>query len=149
MAHIKKISFETVGNNQGCTCDRCGQYIKNIYTVEFTEGMKMNYGIDCFEKLYKTGNLTKEATKILKKTIKSIANYEARLEQYQNNEIKPEEDGGWYYQQPQAGWYEEGYWTGKPYEEYRQWVINELIPSRIADKQKELAKFAKIDFKVD
>ena len=75
MAHIKKISFSSVNVREGCTCDRCGQWIKNIWTVDFLEGFSMNYGIDCFEKLCKSGRLSDYGMKLMKKALKSISRY--------------------------------------------------------------------------
>lgn len=143
MAHIKKISFARVGEHEGCTCDRCGQYIRNIWTVEYKEGLRMNYGIDCWEKIYKEG-LNKQSVKILKKLMKSIKNYEERLAQYVSGELTADNDES--YKVTQADWNKDDYWHGKSFEEYKEWLVNEFFPYSISDKQKELAKFAKVNF---
>lgn len=143
MAHIKKISFSSVGKQEGCTCDRCGQYIKNIWTVEYEEGLRMNYGIDCFEKIYKKG-LNATGSKLMKKIMVSIKSYEDRLAQYVSGELTAETDES--YQTDQMDWNKDNYWYGRSFEEYRDWMINEFFPHRIADKQKELARFQKVNF---
>lgn len=143
MAHIKKISFSSVGKQEGCTCDRCGQYIKNIWTVEYEEGLRMNYGIDCFEKIYKKG-LNATGSKLMKKIMVSIKSYEEGLAQYVSGELTAETDES--YQIDQMDWNKDNYWYGRSFEEYRDWMINEFFPHRIADKQKELARFQKVNF---
>ena len=141
MAHIAKIRFNSVGRNEGCTCDRCGQYIRNIWTVEYKEGFTVNYGIDCWEKVYKTG-VNKYLEKEMRKIMKSIKSYDEMLSKYVSGEINEETDGGWIYDQKD----EHIAWYGKPFEEYREWMINEFFPYRIGEKQKELKKFERINF---
>ena len=65
MAYIKRISFAHVGRNEGCLCDRCGQYIQNIVTVDYADGVRINYGRDCFDKLYKSGRLNAQGVKLM------------------------------------------------------------------------------------
>ena len=86
MAHIKKIKFSRVGKQEGCTCDRCGQYIRNIWTVDYKEGLTMNYGIDCWEAICKEG-LSKQGIRLMNKTMKSLQSYEERLAAYTSKEI--------------------------------------------------------------
>jgi len=143
MAHIKRISFSRVGKQEGCTCDRCGQYIQNIWTVEYKEGLRMNYGIDCWEKVYKKG-LNAAGSKLMKKAMESIKSYEERLAQYISGEITAETDES--YKADQMDWNKDNYWYGRSFEEYKDWMINEFFPHRIADKQKELARFQKVNF---
>lgn len=66
MAHIKEIRFTHVGRNEGCLCDKCGQYIQNIVTVEFTDGITFDYGQDCFKKLYDNSKLTEFGKKLMR-----------------------------------------------------------------------------------
>lgn len=141
MAHIAKIRFNSVGRNEGCTCDRCGQYIRNIWTVEYKEGFAVNYGIDCWEKVYKAG-LNQYGEKEMRKIMKSIKAYEERLAMYMSGEINADNDLSWQNEQV----LKDHAWYGKPYEEYREWMIKEFFPYRIGDKLKELKKFEKIDF---
>lgn len=143
MAHIKKISFTRVSEQEGCTCDRCGQYIRNIWTVEYKEGLRMNYGIDCWEKVYKEG-LNAQGVKLIKKIMDSVKSYEERLALYTNGEMTEETDES--YKVEQAEWNKDSYWYGRSFEEYKAWMINEFFPHRIADKQKELSRFAKVNF---
>lgn len=143
MAHIKQISFARVGEKEGCTCDRCGQYIRNIWTVEYTEGLRMNYGLDCWEKVYKDG-LNKQGAKILKKIMDSIKSYEERLARYVSGELSEETDES--YKVTQADWNRDDFWYGKSFGEYKNWMVTDFLPYRISDKQKELAKFSKVNF---
>lgn len=143
MAHIKQISFARVGEKEGCTCDRCGQYIRNIWTVEYTEGLRMNYGLDCWEKVYKDG-LNKQGAKILKKIMDSIKSYEERLARYVSGELSEETDES--YKVTQADWNRDDFWYGKSFDEYKNWMVTDFLPYRISDKQKELAKFSKVNF---
>ena len=137
MAHIKKISFESVGQREGCTCDRCGQYIKNIWTVQFAEGLTMNYGIDCFEKLTKTGHLTDYGKKLMKKTLKGIKNIEIRIQEQM--EMTEDIDRGWKSVKDTV-------WHGEPYEEYKRWMIEEFWMTHLERMNKEIEKFSKVDF---
>ena len=142
MSHIAKIRFNSVGKNEGCTCDRCGQYIRNIWTVEYKEGFKVNYGIDCWEKVYKAGLLNKYGEKEMRKIMKSIKGYEEMLAKFVSGEINEENDSGWKYSQTEK----RDAWYGEPYEEYKNWMINEFFPYRISIEQERLKKFSKIDF---
>ena len=143
MSHIKKISFTSVGKQEGCTCDRCGQYIRNIWTVEYKEGLKMNYGIDCWEKVYKEG-LNKQGAKLLKNVMKSIQFYEESLAQYVSGELTEDNDES--YKATQADWNKDNCWYGKSFEEYKEWLVNDFFPYRIGRKQEELSKFSKVNF---
>lgn len=145
MSHIKKIRFQSVGRNEGCTCDRCGQYIRNIWSVDYAEGFTVNYGIDCWEKVYKAGQLSKYGEKELRKIMKRIRDYEKMLETYKSGEMTEEIDGG--YKTDQMDCFKDHYWHGKPYEQYKAWMIEECIPARIARAQEDLKKFKNIDFK--
>ena len=82
MAHIKEIRFAHVGRNEGCLCDRCGQYIQNIVTVHWTDDIVVNYGTECFSKLCKTGRLTAHGLKLMHKALKSIERHTEELEKY-------------------------------------------------------------------
>lgn len=144
MAHIKKIKFSRVGKQEGCTCDRCGQYIRNIWTVDYKEGLTMNYGIDCWEAICKEG-LSKQGIRLMNKTMKSLQSYEERLAAYTSKEITEENDMA--YQTEQADWNKDSYWYGRSWEEYRDWMVNDFFPERISGKQKELERFSKVDFK--
>lgn len=141
MAYIKKINFEHVGKNEGCLCDRCGAYIRNIVSVEFTDGVKVNYGQDCFEKLYKNSKLNSAGISLMKKTLKSIDRYTAKLESYVSGEINEENDESYKIEQMF-----DGYWKGRPYEEYKDFMINEFLPERFRECQKNVDRFSKVRF---
>ena len=142
MAHIKKISFESVGKAEGCTCDRCGQYIRNIWTVEYREGLTQHYGIDCWNAVLKEG-LNKRGVAEIKKIMKSIEYYETRLAEYTSGELTAETDES--YKVEQADWNKQSYWNGKSFEEYKDWMVNEFFPYRISETQKRLEKFKKVN----
>lgn len=141
MAYIKKINFEHVGKNEGCLCDRCGAYIRNIVSVEFTDGVKVNYGQDCFEKLYKSSKLNSVGISLMKKTLKRIDHYTVKLESYVNGEINEENDESYKTEQMF-----DGYWKGRPYEEYKDFMINEFLPERFKECQKDVDRFSKVRF---
>lgn len=144
MSHIKKIRFESVGKNEGCTCDRCGQYIKNIWSVDYVEGFTVNYGLDCWEKVYKGGKLSQYGEKELRKIMKKLKDYEKMLATYKSEEMTAETDGG--YKTSQMDCFKDGYWYGRPYEEYKAFMINEFIPARIAETEEGLKKFRNVNF---
>ena len=146
MATIKSINFSHVGRNEGTLCDRCGQYIQNIATVEYADGLTLNYGLDCFNKLAGSGNLTAYGKKLFKKAVNTIKFYEKELADRKNGKINADNDNSWY-------WYITPAPDGRDrnpfssYEEFNEYQINELLPHRIAGAQKELEKFSKVNFK--
>ena len=142
MAHIKKVSFYTADQNSGCTCDRCGQYIKNIWTVEYVEGMSLHYGIDCFEKVLKTGRLTDYGKKLMKKAMKGLERVYAAMNKAA--ELTAETDIWWQEQQADklSAWY------GESYDDYKVWQFEELYPYHISKYQQEIEKFKNADFEI-
>lgn len=142
MSHVKKISFDHVDRKHACTCDRCGQGIINIWSVEYAEGFTVHYGIDCWEKVYKGGKLSQYGEKEIKKIMKSIKGYEDMRRQWESGEIT--EETCYAYKEAQndklSPWFE------KTFEEYKKWILEELIPYRLEITQKELEKFKKVDF---
>lgn len=141
MAYIKRINFAHVGRNEGCLCDKCGQYIQNIVYVDYDDGLRINYGQDCFAKLYNGGKLTAHGVTLMKKAIKSIKKHSKQLEDYKSGKMTAENDIAYQYDQTSGG-----YWKGKPYEEYRQWMIEEWFPKRFEEDQKLVDRFAKVNF---
>ena len=71
MAHIKHINFAHVGRNEGCLCDKCGQYIQNIVYVDYDDGI--------FAKLYNGGKLSTYGVKLMKKALKAIEAHSKQL----------------------------------------------------------------------
>lgn len=145
MATIKRIDFSHVGRNEGTLCDRCGQYIQNIATVEYADGLTLNYGLDCFNKLSGSGNLSAYGKKLFKKAVNTIKFYESELEDRKSGKINETNDKSW-------SWYTFPTPDGKSrnpfnsYEEFNTYQINELLPHRIESAQKELEKFSKARF---
>ena len=142
MAHIKRIYFNTVQVQEGCTCDRCGQWIKNVWTVEFVEDLTMHYGIDCFEKLLKSGNLTDYGKKLMKKALKGMKRTYAAMEKAAD--LKEEDDIWWQAQQRDKL----SAWNGESYESYKQWLLSSFYPYHIERYQKEIEKLKKADFAI-
>lgn len=146
MPYIKQITFAHVGRNEGCLCDRCGQYIQNIVTVHWTDGIVINYGQECFSKLYLSGKLTEHGIKVMRKALKSIENHTKQLEAYKSGEINEENDAGWKFHQQSKTYESPSYWYGRSYEEYRQWMIDVFFPLRFEEDQKEIDRFSKVNF---
>lgn len=145
MAKIKEINFSTGGRMEGCTCDRCGQYIQNIYTVTFTDGIMMHYGIDCFRKLLLSGNLSDFGMKLMKKELKSIKHWQEMLEK---EELLTEEtDIAYQRLQEHVDWQSDSYWLGRPWAEYHEWMLTEWYPARFRESQKVIDRFSKVNFK--
>lgn len=143
MARITDINFAHTGKQDGCECDRCGQWITNIWTVKFDDGITAHFGIDCYEKMCKASRLNDYGMKLMKKTLKRIAN----LEEMRDAQAKKTEENDIAFQNEQAECNKNSYWNGKPYAEYQDWMLNEFFPARIADAKKDLAKFSKVNFK--
>jgi len=144
MARIKSINFYSVGRMEGCTCDRCGQYIQNIYTVTFTDEVRMNFGIDCFRKLLLTGNLSDYGMKLMKKELKSLKRWQ---ELFEEEKQKTEEtDIAYQNLQEHVDWKPDSAWYGRPWEEYHEWMIKEWFPYRFEECQKAIEKFSKVNF---
>lgn len=141
MAYIKRIGFAHVGRNEGCLCDKCGQYIQNIVTVDYSDGLRVNYGQDCFDKLYKSGKLNAQGVKLMKKALQSIEKHSKQLEEYKSGKITAENDKAYQFDQVY-----DGYWKGKPFEEYREWMINVWFPKRFEEDQKLIDRFSKVNF---
>lgn len=142
MAYISKIQFNSVSQNEGCTCDRCGQYIKNIWTVTYKDGVVMNFGIDCFEKLNKE-TLNAYGMKQMKLALKKIQNWSEQLQHWTDGEFTEDNCEAWKCEQ--ADW-NDSYWKGKSFDEYKAWMIEEFIPYRIQKAQEQVDKFQKVNF---
>ena len=144
MARIKKINFDTVGRMEGCTCDRCGQYIQNIYTVYYSDDVMMHYGIDCFRKLLLTGELSDYGMKLMKKELKRIKFW---IEKFEAEKLLTEEtDLGYQREQEHVDWKPDSYWYGRPWEEYHEWMLTEWYPKRFEESQEVIEKFSKVNF---
>lgn len=145
MAQIKSIRFDKSGRNDGCTCDKCGQYIMNIWTVQYSDGVTLHYGIDCFSKIYKSGKLTRSGEKLIRATLKSIEYYSEQLEVWKALTEQEAEEKGLLGTLKVTDW-NDSYWAGKTFEEYKDWMVNEFFPARLAHCQKDIDRFAKVNF---
>lgn len=146
MAYIARINSWHVGKNEGCECDHCGQWITNIIEVTYTDGVKLRFGTTCFEKLAKESRLTKEGMRILHKALDRLQYWEEQRRKYETGEINEENDTSWQTHQTVYDWQDKSYWYGRKYEEYRDWILAEVIPQRFADIQKEIDRFKKVNF---
>ncbi len=144
MAKIKKITFDTAGEKEGCTCDRCGQYITRIYTVSYSDEVEFHYGLDCFNRLCRENRLNAYGMKLMRQASRDLARYQQELDDYVSGKMTAENDGRWKHFQNDD---QNGAWYGADYEEYRQWMIDVWYPARFADVQKKIDKFKNIDFK--
>lgn len=148
MAHIKEIRFAHVGRGEGCLCDRCGQYIQNIVTVDFTDGATVNFGQDCFKKLYDSSTLNDYGKKLLRKALKDIEYYSRERDKYASGEMTSETDLSWQsYEYPVNKGH---YWNvhHDDYEAYRRWMLDEWFPERFKNCQKQIDRFANVNFKL-
>lgn len=146
MAHIEKIHFASVDRNAGCTCDKCGQFIMNVWTVRFSTGDTFHYGIDCWKKIQETGGLNKQNKREFNRILKLIQSYTEAMNALITGERNESNDES--YKNAQADWNENNAFHGVPYEEYKRWYIEEFFPYRIAEAQKELAKFKRVNFEI-
>lgn len=144
MARIKKIMFYKTGKSDGCICDRCGQYIMNVWAVDYADGVSAKFGIDCFEALNKESGLSKFGERELKKTLKNIEKHRELFEK--EKALTEETDIA--YQNIQHPWdYEDkDYWYGRPWGEYHEWRLNEFWGMRFQEDQEAVDRFRKVNF---
>lgn len=139
MARIKNIRFDRAGRNEGCCCDRCGQYLQNIWTVEFSDGVVLHFGIDCFEKMTNE-KLTKYGQTMMRNALKSIQQHKDMLVEY----MTKDEDTDIRWQNIQND--PQDYWYGRDYLEFKNWMLTEFFPCRIREDEKKLKLFSKVEF---
>lgn len=147
---IMKIEFNYVGRNAGCQCDRCGQDITNIWTVRFENGQTINFGIDCFEKVYKSGGLNAYGLKQFKKLLSRIQKHKEGYtkllglteEQARADAAKVNVPLDIDTDDPYNSWY------GKTFEDYKNWMLNVFYGERFREDEQELEKFRQIGFEI-
>lgn len=140
-----KIQFNHVGRNEGCVCDQCGQYIQNVWSVQYANGATLYYGIDCFSNILKKSNFTKEVQKRIFKAMRDLEIAKSCLE----TEISKTEDTDEGYQVEQAEWNKQSAWHGEPWLEYHKWMVEEFWPFRIQLAERELNKYSKFIYVED
>jgi len=140
MAHIEDIRFDHVGKNEGCMCDNCGAWLTNIWTVKFREGESLHFGMDCFDKRIK-GKLNAFGKKEMQKVLKRIQEHSELLNQLKQDEVTETVQKEW-----ESYRYWQKYWKDKTFEEWKTWMIEEVLPDRLEADRKVLAKFEKINF---
>ena len=117
----------------------------NIWTVQYADGVTLHYGIDCFEKIYKSGKLTRQGEKLMRKALKSIAYYSEQLEMWKALTEQEAEEKGLLGELKVTDW-NQSYWAGKTFEEYKNWMVNDFFPARLKYCQKDIDKFSKVNF---
>ena len=140
MAHIEDIRFDHVGKAEGCMCDNCGAWLTNIWTVKFREGEYLHFGMDCFNKRIK-GKLNAFGKKEMQKVLQRIQEHSELLNQLKQDEVTETVQKEW-----DSYRYWQEYWQDKPFEEWKAWMIEEVLPDRLEADRKALAKFEKINF---
>ena len=146
MAYIKDIRFDTIGKKDGLICDRCGAYIRNIYTVTYSDGLIARYGMECFKKLFDAGKLTDFGRKLMMKALKRLKEtYETREKWLSINSLEEAEKKNldvYPFKNYEA-------WKGYTFEEYRDyWTSEEMgyTASDIKRAKEDLARFKNVNF---
>ena len=102
--------------------------------------MADNYLENKFEKMKE-----REAAKVRERQ----AAYRKRMEAYRRKlALKAEqeaEEKGLLGELKVTDW-NESYWAGKTFEEYKDWMVNDFFPSRLECCQKDIDKFSKVNF---
>lgn len=146
MAYIQDIRFDHVGKKEGFICDQCGAYITNVYTVTYSDGLKMHYGIECFKKLFIAGSLTEQGVKLMKKALKRIKEaYEIRDKWLKVNSFEEAKEQNI----PYWAAFEDEAWEGSSFEEFKEYCVDEkegYFASDIRRARKDLERFKKINF---
>ena len=137
MAYIKDIRFDYVDRKDGLICDRCGAYIRNIYTVTYSDGLVARYGMECFKKLFDAGKLTDFGRKLMMKALKRLKEaYETREKWLSVNTLEEAEKNHlnvFPFKNYEA-------WKGHTFEEYKDFWVNEekgFTASEFTEAQKE------------
>lgn len=149
MAYIQDIRFDHVGKSEGFICDQCGAYITNIYTVNYSDGLQMKYGMECFKKLFEAGKLTEQGIKLMKKALKRIKEaYEIRDKWFKVNSFEEAKEQNLPY------WtaFEYEAWEGRSFEEFKEFCVSEkegFFASDIRRARKDLERFKKVNFDLD
>lgn len=149
MAYIQDIRFDHVGKQEGSICDQCGAYITNVYTVIYSDGLKMRCGMECFKKLFAAGKLTEKGIKLMKKTLKRVKEaYETRDTWLKVNSFEEAKEQNLPY------WtaFEYEAWQGRSFEEFKEFCVSEtngFFASDIRRARKDLERFKKVNFDLE
>ena len=138
---IKKISFNAGSRVDTTICDCCGKSIKNIYYITLADDSHLRLGTTCFDKQMKT-NLDKMAKRKVNGALNSIQHWETEREYWETvTEEQYKIDRTYDYNERVASHNYEGIDT---FEDYRKWVLTELIPYRLSVANDEIRKYARI-----
>ena len=138
MARIKRIDFFTVSKDNPCICDKCGQCITNVWQVTYADGLRLTYGIQCFENLRTVSNVVGYRGKLLKKAMDRLENAQRQLEA--ERDLTEENDEGYKAEQFDHPDCQKSYWFGKPWGEYHEWKLTDFWPYRIKKAQEDIEK---------
>ena len=146
MAYIKDIRFDSVSKKEGLICDRCGAYIRNIYTGTYSDGLVARYGIECFKKLFDAGKITDFGRKLMMKALKRLKEaYETREKWLSVNTLEEAEKKNldvYPFKNYDA-------WKGCTFEEYKDFWVNEergYTANDIKRAKDDLARFKNVNF---
>lgn len=147
MSYIRNITFKHVWKNEGEICDQCGAYIVNVYTITYSDGLKMRYGIECFKKLFAAGNLTEKGMALMKKALKKIKEaYEFRDGWLEVNSIEEAEEKGL----PDTDVFRTyEVWKRHSFDEFKEYCTNEnegYFFLRLNRAKKLLERFKNVNF---
>lgn len=113
--------------NEKTTCDCCGQYITNVYHVEYSNGEHKVFGSSCIEKQYKKNHSKKEVSYI-KSNMKTIKKFQKELKIAINGHKKEYNQYGGNLKVPQfedsSPWNE--MWYNKTLNDWKNFKIKEL-----------------------
>ena len=147
MAYIKDIRFDFVDRKDGLVCDRCGAYIRNIYTVTYSDGLVARYGIECFKKLFDAGKLTDFGRKLMMKALKRLKEaYETREKWLSVNTLEEAKEKKLLHTQVFET-YEA--WQGHTFEEFKDFCTSEdcgFFASEVKRAKEDLARFKNVNF---
>lgn len=152
--NLVNVSFSTTPTPV-CTCDRCGQGIKNVWTLSFSNDVTYHYGIDCFEKLSKNSNLSDIGKKHFKQYLKSLKTWEGHVAKWSTTTFEEYEASYWanikdeerhLFPGPLKNEYENP--NGLDWEGYKAWRYEGCVEG-LNNAKKELEKFKKVWFMVE
>ena len=146
------IDCYTLPKNQGIRCEHCGTYIRNVFVFHFDDGFSLKCGVDCFNKIVKKTNLSQYGAKALKKQADRIKSFNDMREKWTRWQTPEEAEADGCFQRIEDP-DKPGFWrvrTQSEFEEEKNFILNDLIPYRISEIQKETkARFKNIRMKQD
>lgn len=143
MATVTSIRFHREGKNSGCICDHCGQYIRNIWTVRYSNGKSLNFGIDCFSQIRNHDGLSCHLEKKIKKELKFLQKLCDILDAYESGKITEENDQAYSFEVYNC---ERNKQEPESYEEFRAFYTEKCLPSWINET---VLRLKRLGFKIE